>query len=76
MLRDYAQRVPFSGCQLSLRSEQLGSNSEVDGFRLQLWDGLLVERVHPVQAFQLFDLWALSFSIGGTHTNIDSVFGA
>lgn len=68
--------APFSGCQLPVGREQLGSNSEVDGFRLQLWDGLLVERVHPVQAFQLFDLLALSFSVGGTYTNIDSVFGA
>ena len=33
-----------------VRHKQLGSNSDVVGFRLQVRDGVLVERTHPVQA--------------------------
>ncbi len=39
-------------------------------------DGLLVERVHPVPAFQLFDLQCLGPTIGRSHADEDSDFGS
>jgi hypothetical protein len=50
---------------------KVGSSSEVDGFRLQVRDGLLVERGSPVQAFQLFDLKCLGLSIGRADADED-----
>src|ERR1700682_491619 len=48
VLRDDAQSGPCLGSHLTVRRKRLGSSSEVDGFRLEVRDGLLVERVHPV----------------------------
>ena len=43
--------APCLGGQLSVRREELGSSSEVDGFRLQVRNRLLVERGSPVRRF-------------------------
>ena len=61
---------------MPVRYKELGSSSEVDGFRLQVRYGLLVERGSPVQAFQLFDLKRLRLSIGRAHPDEDADFGS
>ena len=45
VLRGHPQRAPRFGGQLPVRPKELGSSSELDGFRLQVRDGLLDVRV-------------------------------
>ena len=76
VFRGDSQSAPRLGGQLPIRCKELGSSSEVNGFRLQVRDGLLVKRVHPVPPLQLFDLQCLSPSIGRAHADENSGIGS
>jgi len=62
-------RVSVSGS-----SNKLGSTSEVECFRLQIADGLLVKRDHPVPALQLFELQCHGPAIGRVNSDEDPAF--
>ena len=73
VLRGNAQRAQRLRGELPVRGKQLGSSSEVNGFRVQVRDSLLVKRVHPVPAFQLLNLKCVGFTIRGANAYEDAI---
>jgi len=49
MIRYYTERFQRLWRELSIGSKQLGSNSEVECFRVRIRDRLLIERIDAVE---------------------------
>lgn len=70
MFCDEAQSLQIPAHERADRSETLGSRSEVEGFRVEPWQGLLVEPFALSEAAQLPDQFGVHSPIRRAHPNI------
>ena len=59
-----SQRLQVAPCELAKGCERLGSGSEVEGFRVEPRQGLLVESLAPREASQFLDQVGVGATVG------------
>lgn len=73
---DEAQGLQIAAGERADGGERLGSRSEVDGFRVEPRQGLLVEALAPRKAAELVDQLGVGAPIRGAHADVDSGGGS
>src|SRR5439155_14539722 len=75
LVREESQTLQIAAGQLANGSECLGSGSEVQCFRVESGQGLLVEPLPPREAPELFDHLGVSAAVGGADAYIYAAGG-
>ena len=70
MCCDQAQGFEIGALEFAQRGEELGSGSEVEGFRVEFGHGLLVEGFTARETPQLLDHLAVGAAVGRTHPHV------
>jgi len=76
VLRDEAQGLKIAAGERADGRKRLGSRPEVEGFRVEPRQGLLVEPFAPREAAQFLDQLGVGAPIRGAHADVDSGGGS